>query len=179
MNTQEKALELLRIGTGNPEAEFRADQWEAINLILNRKRLLLVEATGWGKSYVYFIATRILRDAGKGLVILISPLLSLMRNQLEAAHRMGICAATINSSNTEEWEEVYKQLASNRLDILLVSPERLSNEQFLKFLRQNILAELSFLIVDEAHCISDWGHDFRPDYQRIKRIINFLPADIK
>ena len=178
MNVKNRALELLRIGTRNREAQFRDDQWEAIHFILRRKRLLLVEATGWGKSYVYFIATRILRESGKGLAILISPLLSLMRNQLDAARRMGIHAATINSSNPEEWENIYQELSANKLDMLLVSPERLSNSEFLKFLRKYILKNLSFLIVDEAHCISDWGHDFRPDYQRIKRIITFLPSDI-
>ena len=178
MNSKEKALELLRIGVGNNEAEFRPDQWEAINLILNSRRLLLVEATGWGKSYVYFIATSLLRESGKGMAILVSPLLSLMRNQLLAGAKMGIKAATINSSNQDEWLEVYDKIKSDQIDILLVSPERLANKGFVKFLNQFLLKKLSLLIIDEAHCISDWGHDFRPDYQYLKRIINLLPVNI-
>ncbi|MDP8220869.1 MAG: RecQ family ATP-dependent DNA helicase [Candidatus Stygibacter frigidus] len=178
MDIKEKALALLRTGVGNSEAEFRPDQWEAINLIINGKRLLLVEATGWGKSYVYFIATSLLRESGKGMAILVSPLLSLMRNQLLAAEKMGINAATINSSNQDEWLEIYDNIKSNQIDILLVSPERLANKGFVKFLNEFLLKRLSLLIIDEAHCISDWGHDFRPDYQHLKRIINLLPVNI-
>lgn len=176
---QEKALLLLRQALNNSTADFRAGQWEAIaELIDKRSRLLVVQRTGWGKSIVYFLATRLLRDQGAGCTLLISPLLALMRNQISAAQRIGVKAQTINSSNPEEWEFVKSQLLAGEIDILLISPERLANEEF----RQNILLPISqrigLFVVDEAHCISDWGHDFRPDYRRIVRILQGLPKNI-
>ena len=131
------ALQHLRTALDNETATFRAGQWESIESLLNRHRMLLVQRTGWGKSMVYFLATRLLRDAGEGVSLLISPLLSLMRNQLEAAARIGVRAATINSSNTDEWREIERQLRDDAIDILLVSPERLANQQF----NANILTE--------------------------------------
>ncbi|AFY35361.1 RecQ family ATP-dependent DNA helicase [Calothrix sp. PCC 7507] len=176
---KEKALLLLRQALDNSTADFRPGQWEAIEeLLLNKSRLLVVQRTGWGKSLVYFLATRLLRDQSVGCTLLISPLLALMRNQIVAAQRIGIKAETINSSNTEEWEVVKTQLLADKIDILLISPERLANEEF----REKILLPLSqcigLFVVDEAHCISDWGHDFRPDYRRIVRILQGLPQNI-
>ncbi len=174
----EQALRLLRQALDCDEADFRPDQWECINTLLQRGRLLVVQRTGWGKSMVYFLATKILRDQGSGPTLLISPLLSLMRNQILAAERIGIRAATINSSNTDEWDEIIQNIARNEVDVLLISPERLANERF----RQNVLGPMAdrigLFVVDEAHCISDWGHDFRPDYRRIVRVLQALPDNI-
>lgn len=175
---RDRALTYLRTALGRAEADFRPGQWESIEGLLNRRRLLVVQRTGWGKSMVYFLATRLLRDSGAGVTLMISPLLSLMRNQLEAAARMGVRAETINSTNPDAWDRVEMDLKENRIDILLVSPERLANDGF----REDILAEISgqagLFVVDEAHCISDWGHDFRPDYRRIVRVLNALPGTI-
>lgn len=176
---QATALQLLRIALNNPEADFRNGQWEAIEQLLNPgTRLLVVQRTGWGKSLVYFLTTRLLRNRGTGATLIISPLLALMRNQIAAAERIGLRAATINSSNQEEWEIVQGQLLSNQIDILLISPERLANEDFREQVLLPLSARIGFFVVDEAHCISDWGHDFRPDYRRIVRILQALPTNI-
>jgi len=173
------ALNLLKKAVGK-EAEFRSDQWEAIEAVLSKKKTLVVERTGWGKSIVYFIAAKILRDEGHGITLLISPLLSLMRNQIEAAEKIGLKALTINSTNQNDWPQIEEDILSGNCDLLLISPERLANESF----RKNILNAISenrgigMLVVDEAHCISDWGHDFRPDYRRIVRIVNNLPSNV-
>ncbi len=175
---QEQARALLQQSLDDPHAEFRDGQWECISALLDRRRLLVVQRTGWGKSMVYFLATRILRDQGAGAALLISPLLSLMRNQILAAERIGIRAATINSSNRDDWEQVKQQLHDGLVDILLISPERLANDDF----RENVLLlvadKIGLFVVDEAHCISDWGHDFRPDYRRIVRVLQALPSNI-
>ncbi|MBU1984783.1 RecQ family ATP-dependent DNA helicase, partial [bacterium] len=141
-------------------------------------RLLVVQRTGWGKSMIYFIATRILRDSGAGPTLLISPLLSLMRNQLLAADRLNLRAATINSSNPEEWGEIRRRLHKNDVDLLMISPERLANEEFRNQTLASIAGKTGMLVVDEAHCISDWGHDFRPDYRRIVRVLRALPRNV-
>ena len=126
-----RALELLRLGTQNDNATFRDDQEDAIrHVVEGRGRLLVVQKTGWGKSSVYFIATKLLRETGRGPALLISPLLSLMRNQIAAADRMGVRAATINSDNRRDWSEVEARLSRDEIDILLISPERLANEHF-------------------------------------------------
>ena len=175
-----RALELLRIGTGNPDATFRDDQEDAIRSIVEgRDRLLVVQRAGWGKSFVYFIATKLLREQGQGPALLISPLLALMRNQISAAERMGVNAETINSDNKDRWEDVEDLINNDQIDILLISPERLANQQFVDDTLTSIASRVSMLVVDEAHCVSDWGHDFRPDYRRIERIQRNLPENTR
>ena len=177
---EQQALELLRIGTGITDGQFREYQEEAIrHVVEGRGKLLVVQKTGWGKSFVYFIATKMLREAGSGPALLISPLLSLMRNQIAAAERMGVRAVTINSDNKSEWNDVETQIRDDSVDILLISPERLANEDFVTNTLATIAARVSMLVIDEAHCISDWGHEFRPDYRRIERIARTLPENIQ
>ncbi len=176
--TQARALELLRQALG-ADKEIREKQLHAIlKLVDERGRALVVQRTGWGKSAVYFIATKLLRDGGAGPTILISPLLSLMRDQLMAAGAIGVRAVTINSTNEEEWDEIEQQLARNEIDLLMVSPERLGVDRFQARTVPSIPQGIGLFVVDEAHCISDWGHDFRPDYQRIKRLVDALPAGV-
>jgi ATP-dependent DNA helicase RecQ len=175
------ALALLRKGVGNSAAAFRPGQWEAIQHVLDRRGpLLVVQKTGWGKSNVYFIVTKILRDAGHGTVLLISPLLSLMRNQMAAAERMGVRAERITSEekSREDWGRIKEMVLWNEVDILLISPERLANDSFNREILTPLAQRLGMLVVDEAHCISDWAHDFRPDYRRITRILQHLPGNL-
>jgi ATP-dependent DNA helicase RecQ len=160
-------------------ARLREDQWTAIRaLVAEKRRALVVQRTGWGKSAVYFVATALLRAAGAGPTVIVSPLLALMRNQVDAAARAGIHARTINSANLDDWQQVYAEVRDGAVDVLLVSPERLNNPGF----RDNVLPHLTetagLIVIDEAHCISDWGHDFRPDYRRIRTLLETLPAGI-
>ena len=160
-------------------ARLRDDQWTAIRaLVAEKRRALVVQRTGWGKSAVYFVATALLRADGAGPTVIVSPLLALMRNQVDAAARAGIHARTINSANLEDWEQIHAEIREGAVDVLLVSPERLNNPGF----RDNVLPRLTgtagLIVIDEAHCISDWGHDFRPDYRRIKTLLDTLPAGI-
>lgn len=172
------ARALLCRALDNPQGDFRDGQWEAIEqLVAHRARLLVVQRTGWGKSMIYFLATKLLRERGAGPTLLISPLLALMRNQMLAAERLQLHAATINSSNTEEWETVRERLTRNEVDLLLISPERLANDKFREQTLTQFVGSVGLLVVDEAHCISDWGHDFRPDYRRIVRIVRMLPKN--
>jgi len=176
----QRALDLLRLGSGLPNASFREGQEEAIrHIVEGRGRLLVVQKTGWGKSFVYFIATKLLRETGSGPALLISPLLALMRNQIAAAERMGVRAATIHSDNQDEWTNVEAALVRNEVDILLISPERLANERFRTQVLASIAAQIVMLVIDEAHCISDWGHDFRPHYRLLERIVRTLPGNLR
>lgn len=176
--TAVEAEALLKQALG-PEAEFHEGQLEAVLALVDRRaRVFVVQRTGWGKSIVYFLATRILRDRGAGPTILISPLLSLMRDQLKTAGALGLRPASIDSTNPDRWEEVEQALGRNEVDILLVSPERLGNEHFQQVTIPSIDRGIGLFVVDEAHCISDWGHDFRPDYQRIDRLVHQLPAGV-
>jgi ATP-dependent DNA helicase RecQ len=158
-----------------PDAEFRTGQREAIEAVIDDgDRALVVQRTGWGKSLVYWIATRVRRDAGHGPSLIVSPLLALMRNQIAMAARLGLEAVTINSGNVGEWREIEERLGRDEIDVLLISPERLANEGFTTRVLPSIQRSIGLLVIDEAHCISDWGHDFRPDYQRIGRLLPLL-----
>ncbi|QLB20647.1 ATP-dependent DNA helicase RecG [Vespertiliibacter pulmonis] len=175
---RDEAQQLLKTALANPVVEFRDGQWEAIDALVNhRQKLLVVQRTGWGKSSVYFISTRIFRDRGMGPTIIVSPLLALMRNQIESAARLGIIAETMNSTNTDDWQLVTQRILNNQVDCLLISPERLANDQFIETVLQPIADHIALMVIDEAHCISDWGHDFRPDYRRIVNILRQLPAN--
>lgn len=179
MTDRSTALDLLKRALANDEATFHDGQWEAIDALVNRReRLLVVQRTGWGKSSVYFIATRILRDRGRGPTLIVSPLLALMRNQIEAADRLGIRALTINSTNREQWPRLQGEVRADRADALLISPERLANDDFVENVLLPIAESIGLLVVDEAHCISDWGHDFRPDYRRLVNILQRMPDNV-
>ncbi|MFD3523742.1 RecQ family ATP-dependent DNA helicase [Streptomyces sp. NPDC058653] len=167
------------VGDATGAARLREDQWRAIEaLVADKRRALVVQRTGWGKSAVYFVATSLLRARGSGPTVIVSPLLALMRNQVEAAARAGISARTINSSNSEEWETIQAEVTAGEIDVLLVSPERLNNPDFRDQVLPALSAATGLLVVDEAHCISDWGHDFRPDYRRLRTMLAELPSGV-
>ena len=173
-----RAEELLGTLAGQ-DARLREDQWTAIEaLVAQHRRALVVQRTGWGKSAVYFVATALLREQGAGPTVIVSPLLALMRNQIDAAIRAGIVAVTVNSANNDEWDAVYADIENGDVDVLLVSPERLNNPDFRDRVLPKLAASAGMLVVDEAHCVSDWGHDFRPDYRRLRTLIAELPSGI-
>src|SRR3984885_9761497 len=175
---REEAERCLRALAG-PSARLREDQWTAIQaLARDRRRALVVQRTGWGKSAVYFVTTALLRARDMGPTIIISPLLALMRNQIEAAARAGLQARTVNSANMADWDEIYAEIAAGSVDLLLVSPERLNNPGFRDLVLPKLAATAGMLVVDEAHCISDWGHDFRPDYRRLRTVLENLPPGV-
>ncbi len=158
-------------------AQFRDGQWEAIEaLVAKRERLLVVQRTGWGKSLVYFLATRLLRAQGAGVTILISPLLSLMRNQIDSAAQYGLVAQTLNSANADDHAAIERDLLDGKIDLLLISPERLANDRFQAQVWTKLRQRVGLLVIDEAHCISDWGHDFRPNYRRIMGLLEEIPG---
>lgn len=176
---REHARNLLRQALGIPGAEFREGQWEAIDVVANQHRkLLVVERTGWGKSSVYFIATRILRGRGAGPTLIVSPLLALMRNQIESAQRLGVRAVTINSTNRDDRPALIRDILDGGADAVLISPELLANDDFVENVLLRIANRIGLLVVDEAHCISDWGHDFRPDYRRLINVIKRMPVNM-
>jgi len=178
-NDKTLGLKYLRKALDDKNAGFREGQWEAIDALVNHnKRLLVVQRTGWGKSSVYFIATRILRDRERGPTLIISPLLALMRNQIQAAERLKIRADTINSQNTDQWSKKKNDILNNNVDVLLISPERLANDGFVEDVLLPIGENIGLFVVDEAHCISDWGHDFRPDYRRLVNVIKQMPNNL-
>ena len=179
MVEKREARQLLREATGKLDARFMDGQWEAIDAIVNDcSRVLLVQRTGWGKSMVYFLSTRILRDRGAGTTLIVSPLLALMRNQVASAERLGLRAATINSNNPDDWAGIIEEVRADAVDLLLISPERLENQAFLDGCLYPIADKIEFVVIDEAHCISDWGHDFRPSYRRINRLLRQLPENV-
>ncbi len=173
------ALDRLRTLTGDSSSQFREGQLEAIrDVVADRARVLCVQRTGWGKSAVYFVATALLREAGAGPTLIVSPLLALMRNQIAAAGRLGLRAHTINSTNRDEWDLVQDRLDRDTVDLLLISPERLNNPRFREEMLPMFAASVGLLVIDEAHCISDWGHDFRPDYRRVKDMLDALAPGV-
>jgi len=178
--SKQQATQILSESLSNPSAEFHEDQWEAISALVNDKeKLLVVQRTGWGKSAVYFIATRLLRAQGRGITIIISPLLALMRNQIESAARYGVTLGTINSSVDKEVnEQTAQDILSGKYDAIIISPEQLSKPNFNEEVLMPISDKVGLFVIDEAHCISDWGHDFRPDYKRIVNILPFMPVNM-
>ncbi|MEV6881216.1 RecQ family ATP-dependent DNA helicase [Streptomyces sp. NPDC051135] len=179
LRTEADAVLAELVGDRDGSARLREDQWQAVAaLVEEQRRALVVQRTGWGKSAVYFVATALLRRRGAGPTVIISPLLALMRNQVESAARAGIRARTINSANPEEWETVYGEVERGETDVLLVSPERLNSVDFRDQVLPRLAATTGLLVVDEAHCISDWGHDFRPDYRRLRTMLAELPPGV-
>jgi len=179
MTTKQDALIWLRVALDNPAINFRDGQWEAIDQLVNKRgRVLCVQRTGWGKSMVYFVAAKLMREQGAGPTLIVSPLLALMRNQIDAANRLKLRAETINSTNADDWDVIRHRLLNDEIDLLLISPERLANDEFVKNSLLPIAEDIGLLVIDEAHCISDWGHDFRPDYRRIGQILRLLPKNI-
>ena len=186
MITKNEALLYLRTAMGHGAngddsalINFRPGQWEAIDHIVNQRgKMLCVQRTGWGKSNVYFLSSKFMRAQGMGVTLIISPLLALMRNQLEAANRLGLVARKIDAGNKNQWAQIRAELLADKVDLLMITPMRLANDEFVTGTLQPIASRIGLLVIDEAHCISDWGHAFMPDYRRIGQIIERLPRNI-
>lgn len=174
------ALTFLKQMTNNPQASFHQDQWESIDELINKQnQLLVVQRTGWGKSAVYFIATKLRRQQGFGPTIIISPLLSLIRNQIESAAKLGLKVVSYNSSMDKyQRQNAERQILASQVDAVIVSPEQLGQTYFSENILSRISNNIGLFVVDEAHCISDWGHDFRPDYGRIVRVLQNMPQNM-
>ena len=174
-----RATELLAQLTGTADPIWRDGQLQAIQAIVeDRARALVVQRTGWGKSAVYLIGTRLIRNRGGGPTVIVSPLLALMRNQLEMTERLDLNAVTVNSTNRDDWDPIFESIHAGEIDLLLISPERLNNLQFRREVMPALFSEVGLLVIDEVHCISDWGHDFRPDYRRLRTVVASLPPNI-
>ena len=171
------ATQYLRDAVGDPGAAFRDGQWEGIRDAVLKKRVLVVQRTGWGKTMVYLIATKLLRERGEGPSLMITPLIALMRNQLLAAEALGLKARMFISDNYPQWGQIKDELRDDEVDLVMITPERIANEGFATYTLPLITRNLGLLIIDEAHCISDWGHDFRPDYQRVRRVQAAIPRN--
>ncbi|KPL81742.1 ATP-dependent DNA helicase RecG [Herpetosiphon geysericola] len=175
----DQALEQLRRSLNNPTAMFRDGQWSAIDCLINEhQQLLVVQRTGWGKSWVYFIAAQHIREQRGKMTLIISPLLALINNQIAAAQRFGLTAVSINSNNKNDWDTIKGVVVQNQVDVLLIAPERFANDTFMEEVLSPISQQIGLLVIDEAHCISDWGHDFRPDYRRIVQILQVMPKNL-
>lgn len=175
---REKAELLLQQFVNKANVSFKDGQWEAIDALVNKRRkVLVVQKTGWGKSVVYFLSSYLLKERYGGITIIISPLLSLIRNQILAARRLNLSCCSINSETTNDWEQFKREILLEKIDVLFISPERLANQDFPSSILRPISQKINLIVVDEVHCISDWGHDFRPDYKRISNILRFIPEN--
>ena len=153
---------------------FYDEQWDAISKVMNGERILMIQKTGFGKSLCYqFPATQF-----NGLTITFSPLIALMRDQVKNLRSRGIEAAAINSEEPPEVnEETLRRAARGELSLLYIAPERLGNTKWVETITE-MKSNVSMIVVDEAHCISVWGHDFRPDYRRIINLVKSLPNNV-
>ncbi len=151
--------------------DFHDNQWRVIKELLDNKRVLIIEKTGFGKSLCYQYCANLF----EGVTIVFSPLLSLIRDQVSSLKDKGIKAECIISEQTKEKnEEIINKALKGKLSMLYISPERLDNEFWIQCITK---IKISMIVIDEAHCISQWGHDFRPQYRRILNLVDYLPLD--
>jgi len=152
--------------------KFYDEQWETIDMLLRGKRMLLIEKTGYGKSLCFqFPATQF-----DGITVIFSPLIALMRDQVNSLNEKGIAAKHINSEQTyENNSQVIQDAINGKIKILYIAPERQENQEWIEATRK---MNLSMIVIDEAHTISVWGHDFRPSFRRIINLVQLLPKDL-